>query len=150
MSPPDELVDSGQDGAEMPHARRSDDYKQVEIAKLSNGAKRNALIQTIALIVSPIMIVLGLMWWGAKIDTGLDVTQAAVVETKRDLQTEIEIIRDDAEEAAEDRRRLAETQARISEALATTTTTLDRVNVRLDETRDDVLILKGAAGAQNE
>lgn len=115
--------------------RRKDDYAPVEIARLSNGAKRNALIQTIAQIVSPIVIVLGLMWWAAKIDTGLAATRADIQDTRtaiRDTEAAVENVRIEAQEAAEDRRKLAEDQARTSEALSATAATVERVNVRLD------------------
>lgn len=108
--------------------RRSSDPQPVEVSRYGNGAKRNAIIQTVAQIgtlLASFSLLVSVIWWASKIDTKQETTTRDVAE-----------IRIDVEEGRQERRELTENQVRIAEALIKASETLERTVLRLDDTRD--------------
>lgn len=117
-----------ENGHDTGRRRRADDAQAVEVHGYGNGAKRNAIISTIAQVgtaFGSFAVVFAVIWWGSKIDT-------------RQVHTigEVATIREDQAEILKDHAQMAASQARTLELYLRISETLDRTVERLDETRD--------------
>jgi hypothetical protein len=111
--------------------RRATDLQHVEIAAYGNGARRNALIQTVTQIgtlLASFSILVSVVWWASRIDT-----------VQTDTTADVAALTIEVEEAVDERRAMAEHLVRISEVLTKATETLDLTVLRLNDTRDIAL-----------